>query len=64
MLYNLVQLGCSHVYHKKCIAEWKGTKNTCPQCIQPITIMNPVYITKKRSCNDIGAAANKRVKTA
>ena len=45
---NLVQLGCSHVYHQNCIMRWKNTKNTCPQCVNPIESMTPAVIDKKR----------------
>jgi hypothetical protein len=45
---NLVQLGCSHVYHQNCIMPWKNAKNTCPQCVNPIESMTPAVIDKKR----------------
>ena len=27
---------CGHIYHKKCISEWKKTSNDCPYCRKQI----------------------------
>lgn len=26
------KMSCGHVFHEKCINEWKSIKNTCPIC--------------------------------
>lgn len=26
------QLSCGHIFHKRCITEWKKRKHSCPNC--------------------------------
>jgi hypothetical protein len=29
---NVKKLSCNHIFHKKCIVQWKRKSNTCPLC--------------------------------
>ena len=30
--HKFVKTKCDHVFHKRCLAKWINTKNTCPLC--------------------------------
>jgi hypothetical protein len=48
------QLSCGHLYHKKCINEWKdSSKNTCPICRQSFDLSKyKVTITIENTENE------------
>jgi hypothetical protein len=48
------QLSCGHLYHKKCINEWKdSSKNTCPNCRQSFDLSKyKVTITIENTENE------------
>ncbi len=29
---------CNHVYHNKCIVEWRKVSDTCPLCMSPLKL--------------------------
>lgn len=31
-LISLFLTNCGHIFHSKCMIEWKRTNNTCPMC--------------------------------
>ena len=34
---DIVELNCSHIYHRECIEKWILESNTCPLCKSSIT---------------------------
>lgn len=65
--FNVIEMPCGHIYHKKCLFEWLTRSNQCPTCRYEIMTDNPDYnrtVTERMSARDeeIKIAEEKEIK--
>jgi hypothetical protein len=49
---KIVDIGCDHNFHKKCIVEWGHYKNNCPICRHDIPLKRKYFRVKKKPTED------------